>query len=399
MTNFNPVITSPGFPSRISLIQRMGITVFAFYIFISMQPFIAWGQEWLFLVSAGIFFLLFILGYRTTSWSIAELTSLAFVLMFFLYLAFPLREFDGWGIRQFAYAAVLTVALFWFPKNFHYCLNALRTLFFWIVILSIISIFLYLLNVPFPDYVLNQESRAKSTDLYKWYYGMIYLNTQVYDLGIGRLVRNVGVFGEPGHFGIYLCLLLLMEDKPLEGKVNKVLVLGVISTFSAASYAILLLILVLKERFFKQALFFFILFLALYLFNVEWVFSVVLDKFNTGEDLLASREVLDLSLFFHTFSDLMFGYGRDVLNFYGYTSSNLAAFVLRYGVFGFLIFFSFLIFATAIIYMKGKKIAAVTLFIVVLAIISHRSWMIDTLYLWSFIIIAMSTAFLPRNRE
>ncbi|WP_219605531.1 hypothetical protein, partial [Vibrio parahaemolyticus] len=63
--------------------------------------------------------------------------------------------------------------------------------------------FVYFVGVPFPDIVIDNGDRDNGNFYYQLYYGVVYLNSQVINVGSLVFFRNHGFFEEPGHLGVF----------------------------------------------------------------------------------------------------------------------------------------------------------------------------------------------------
>src|SRR5690606_16837118 len=131
-----------------------------------------------------------------------------------------------------------------------------------------------------------------------------------------------GWFGEPGHYGIYLAMILSMEKYPLQNKLNKILVLGILSTLSMAAYAFLIFIVVVRYFTFSKILvlifMFFLGSIVVYL-NYDFINQLFFSKLN--DNVLESRGEFSSDFFIKSFYTDFFGLGKETLSINNVVSS------------------------------------------------------------------------------
>lgn len=109
-----------------------------------------------------------------------------------------------------------------------------------IVIVCIASLFVWLLHLlgfHLPYYEMKPEWRNPKDNYH--IYGLCIGLFRGSDFIGGGLERICGVFAEPGHFGIYLGLILAIEKFEFDSKENVLMLITGILTFSTAFYGIL----------------------------------------------------------------------------------------------------------------------------------------------------------------
>lgn len=369
-------------------IKSLQINLFAIFVFLSLQPFIVWGRSWLFSIVSISYWILCLFIKPRNFINRTTFLTLIFLSFLFLYITTPFRELDSFTIRHTLYLLMIWTGVIWLSQDIIVIWKKFKLILVFVSILSIISTLLFYLNFPFPDIQINSDFRLKNTDIYRVYYGMIYLNTQVYDMYGTKVLRNVGWFGEPGHYGIYLCIVLALEKKPFEGKSNLILVTAIISTLSAAAYLILLGIYLLRAKTkstVKSIAFIIALFPILYFSGIYKILDIITSKFTESEDIIESRSNLNLSIINFNSENFLLGYGSDALLYFDVYSSDIRAFLVKYGLIS--IIFIILSILPSIIYLlkrRNYRDFAIVIFIIC-AIASHRIWMIDTIIIWIFL--------------
>lgn len=359
-------------------------------VFFSMSPFFIWNNFWLFAIGSG--WLLFAsLIYFDRVVCRENLILFCFVTMFLLFLTITFREYDSFSFKNPFAIFVLSYILLVSQKSYLWYYNYLRKIFFFISVLSIISWTLFVFNFPFPTIEIKQTFRPQLSDKYYLYYGFCYLNSQVQTFGIFTVIRNIGWFGEPGHFGLYLCMCLMNQRNIFSGKVNKVFVFTIITTLSLSSIFFLIVLALFNSKFHKFIFIILFTFLLLSFLPSEVLDNYLFNKLPT-ERVLSNRSFLPISLFNTDPYYLIFGYGRDFLNSFNYFSSDVVGYIFKYGVLSIILAIIPILYVVNRLLISGNRIQANALLIFFVFIVSHRSWMIDTLYFWFFVCSFLYTA-------
>ena len=115
----------------------------------------------------------------------------------------------------------------------------LRKVFLYICVSSLIVFVIHLVGISIPHFSISPDFRYNSIDNYHIYgpcISMYYGSS--FRAGIERIT---GVFAEPGHFGIYLGLIMAINKFQFRTKTDYVYLVTGILTFSTAFYGILTL--------------------------------------------------------------------------------------------------------------------------------------------------------------
>lgn len=174
------------------------------------------------------------------------IVSIGYVLFFTTPLIHDFR------IGQFAYFMIFMQIIFFNDIIFYNSYKILRKLFVIISVFAIIFWILNAINFPLIYYKCTPAFRTESIlDNYRIYGPVLSLYRGDVPIG-GGLERICGVFAEPGHFGIYLGLILAIEKFNFYVKSNLLFLITGFLTFSTAFYGILFLGLIYKIVTFKR---------------------------------------------------------------------------------------------------------------------------------------------------
>lgn len=352
-------------------------------ILFSMSPFFVWEKPWLFIFVGCCIGLLLVVFFKKNV-DKENLKLFLLITSFLVYLSIPFREYDSLSFKSPFSLLVLLFILLISKKDYSWFFNKLRTIFYYITLSSIISWCLFLLDFPFPVIEIPQSYRPQETDKYFLYYGFCYLNSQVQNIGGITVMRNVGWFGEPGHFGIYLCMFLIGQKYIFKGKINRTFIVGILTTMSLASILLLIIITLIKSRAHHFIFFSVILLIIFLLIPQDVLYSLILIKFKS-ENVLLDRSLLPLNLLDLDLISLFFGYGSDFLSSNGYYSSDMRGFIFKYGLISILLSLIPVLYISWYLYFQVCRNYAYLLAVFFMFIFLHRSWMIDTLYMWFFI--------------
>lgn len=166
-----------------------------------------------------------------------ELRILFFVILYAIYFCLPfIHSFQGgWLLNSLIFMEILL-----FDKEiYNETYLILKKIFVWICIFSLIVWCLHLVDIEIPHYTYIPDFRYYADDNYRIYglsVALCHGNSWLYGASLERIC---GVFAEPGHFGIYLGILLACNRFRFEKKGDYVLLATGILTFSTAFYGIL----------------------------------------------------------------------------------------------------------------------------------------------------------------
>ncbi|WP_338617697.1 hypothetical protein [Pigmentiphaga sp. CHJ604] len=353
-------------------------------IFVSMQPFFVWNSPEIAFSLIALLFSLSILLRGSLRRPQKQIFSLLIIAtFFFLYVAAPFRLADSLSIRPIAYSYALIVGVYYFGGNITTSWKILKNIFVVISAISLVSMIFLTLGAPFPSITISQNFRPQESDQYILYYGMSYLSSQISNFGGLTIVRNSGWFGEPGHFGIYIVLLLATEERLLASKSNKLLFLTLLSTLSLGSYISFLVLFLIRERRFGSLVFLSLVCLVFYILARDLIDNFLLSKLLSDQPLLQARADFSLDLQAYTPAQLIFGSGRDYLTSLNEYSSNWDAFAAKYGLLAIAIFLFSVFYILKTSFKFHNALIGLGVATIAIIIMLHRSWMIDTLYLWS----------------
>jgi len=320
-------------------------------------------------------------------WGVRYLAFYISVVLFFLCMYFPFRKLDTFNF----YSVVVALALFCMALKASYikasCLYV-EKYFFVITLLGLFSYILFVFKIPFPE-VFKVHGESNNLTYTSYFFSFKVSGQQLDLLGVG-LYRNSSIFPEPGHYGLYLALFLLLFWAELGVYKRIIYLLALVTTFSAASYMAFPFILILaffKVRTLrardclKGAAVFAVAVIAIYLLR-DVISARVISKFGGGSisNVLSERAVTDLSLGYILSNSPVLGLGRDALEVLGITSSDYKVYILRFGFIG-VVSFVFMLCMFQMLLVKDK-IAAAVISLFVVAIFLHRSWMIDKVYIY-----------------
>jgi hypothetical protein len=225
-------------------LQRYAALNIALFAFISLNPYIRWiiPNEFFygfFLVST------FILSLQLNSkirggiiTNISKLLVALFLLIFIVYFTTSLVHSFRWG--HFLWFIPFLMIVFYNDAIIERGYVYLRTIMVWIAIFALIVWVLKLVNFPLPYYSYIPEFRYNPADYYRIYGPAISLYRGSFAVGeFYGFERITGVFAEPGHFGIYIGLIIAIERFKFSIRRNQILFIAGIMTFSSAFYAII----------------------------------------------------------------------------------------------------------------------------------------------------------------
>lgn len=155
---------------------------------------------------------------------------------FLLFFTTPIVH--DFRIGHFAYFLIFIQIIFFNDIIFYNSYKFLKKLF---IIISVFAIVFWVLNamgVPLIYYKCTPAFRTESVlDNYRIYGPVLSLYRGNMPIG-GGIERICGVFAEPGHFGIYIGLMLAIEKFNFYEKRNLLLLITGFLTFSTAFYGI-----------------------------------------------------------------------------------------------------------------------------------------------------------------
>lgn len=391
---------------RINGIKTSGFWV-SFYLFMSIVPF----PMWIFPKSLIYFISLVSLVGLFVFWGVKRklvithftLSVAVGLLVFLFYTTLPLfgRSFDWPTLLRFA---PFLPMIFFMPKILFYAFLYFRKLNIVVAGFAIIIFFLLLVGIDLPYYKIDGFSlpMERGNDYYRLYGIVVSSTNTVYEIFGLTIARACGPYQEPGHFGIYLGIVLSIE-KLLFEKVSKLPVIAGFLTFSPAFLAILLLIIaydVILKRRFK-----FLLGLTgglIFLFSVILVDSTMREvvyylaigrNFTSIEqaalDERAGNKALSGYKNFVDTNKVYTGMGVDWVNENYGVLSDFRGYIFRLGIIGFAL--SIILLLIIIFYKFNSHIVFLLLPIAIL-IHAHRFWMFTAPYIYILFFIGVQSS-------
>lgn len=349
------------------------------FVFVSMGPFFFWNNNYIFaLIGMGMVSSMPFVINKKQKKTVIHL--FFFYSLFCLFAYFPFREYDS--LRLGIITLIIPVFFTLLDRRvFTVSYNILYRLFFLIAIISVCCWILYTIRVPFPHWVVEQNFRANANTDYLFYFGVVILNSQFISIpGGGEIFRNSAWFAEPSHYGIYASIILSLHKNPFYGFKNKIYIISLLLTFSVSVYFCLFIIYILRTKGFKTHLYVLVSFLIMsVIFISSSIGEAVLDRYliakiSSNQAIESRSEFNGPDLMSLEVKDLFFGKGFDYLNYNGWILSDYRGIIYKYGLLA-LIAFNVLVFYY--IYSEGRfNNKALTVSLLVLFIVLHRSWIL-----------------------
>ena len=218
----------------------------ALYAFVAMNPFFRWvlPNELFYALFLGttivitsllIIYCPRLIGYNNSYKKIV----LTYLVLFILYMASPIIHDARWGHLLWYIPLILIVSYddTLIVNSYH----ILRKIIVWISIFSLIILFIKEIGISLPYIKLDVDFRYSPLDNYRCYGPIVSLYRGGSPFEVFGIERICGAFAEPGHFGIYLGLILVIEKFDFSKFYNKILLIAGLFTFSTAFYGILFL--------------------------------------------------------------------------------------------------------------------------------------------------------------
>ena len=318
---------------------------------------------------------------------------------FLLFFTTPIVH--DFRIGHFAYFLIFIQIIFYNSYKF------LKKLF---IIISVFAIVFWVLNamgVPLIYYKCTPAFRTESVlDNYRIYGPVLSLYRGNMPIG-GGIERICGVFAEPGHFGIYIGLMLAIEKFNFYEKRNLLLLITGFLTFSTAFYGIFCLGVLYKLLKYKRittdiirivAVLFFTAITLLFFSDrfVETIYGRVVE--NKREEVSGVVDLLDnrvpdshitkFESFIHSHDALVgLGYDNDEM-----VGTNWRGVVYRFGIIGTVIML-LLIFSIA---RKGSMKYGFLLAAIALLIVAHRAYLMFSPAIYMMLLTAV---YVNRTKE
>lgn len=321
-------------------------------------------------------------------------------LFFLIYFTTPMVHTMRWGHFLF-----FITFMFVIPLNNLIIYRGYKYLKKTIVILSVIALVYWVLNylkVPLPYISYISESRNVNLgDYYRIYGPAISLYRGAQPIG-GGLERICCVFGEPGHYGIYIAFILAIDKFRFKKKENILIALIGCLTFSTAYFGLLflgILYRIISDRGLKQDVrkiiyFFGIIFISLLIFNSKLFFQTMTQrviedkKVENVTDLVENRALENTKTTFESFaktSQIVVGNGYEDISI---QTTNWRGLIYQFGIIG----GCCVVFLVFSIVSKGNLLYALLLLSMTIVVLSHRAFFMysTTIYMLLFTAICVN---------
>src|SRR5690554_6854962 len=271
---------------------------------------------------------------------------------------------------------------------------------------SLIVFFLTLIGVSLPYHKIPGfgivMTNSHEGSFYKLYGLVVSSTNTVYEVGGLTIARICGPFMEPGHFSIYIGLLLIFE-KIVLNKLSKIFIITGALTFSptfliflALSWLYEMLYYKKYSNIFKYVLFLLIPVSLIFIFlddiKDELVYLFIGRNFERSglslTELLDDRAGKSALTFYNYFKEtpaVWYGKGVEYLEDIG-VLSDYRGMIFKYGIVGFGLSILMLL---CIPFFSDKKLERVIVTLIILTIYLHRSWMFENSFIYLFLIIGL----------
>ncbi|SDW75023.1 hypothetical protein [Aequorivita viscosa] len=393
-----------------SRIEKLASNVGVIALFVSLNPFLMW-IIWPGYINIPVFIAVLGVTVILMIMKSLELTGLKLVFSFFaffllLQLGTPLFSGRGYELGKIiTFLSLICILSF----NANILLNIFlkfRKLIIFFCWISLAVFFLTLIGVNLPYHKIPGftivMTNSHDGSFYKLYGLVVSSTNTVYEMGGLTIARICGPFLEPGHFSIYIGILLIFE-KIVLNKVSKVLIITGALTFSPTFLIFLVFAWLYEMLYLKKYTYIFKYFLFL-LIPVSIMFFLLDDIKDEIVYLFIGRnfEASGLSLFevlddragktalhfYNNFKEtpsVWYGKGLEYMANLG-VLSDWRGMVFKYGIIGF--GFSLLM-TICIPFFSDKKLERLIISLIILIIYLHRSWMFENSFLYLFLIIGL----------
>ncbi|WOE41672.1 hypothetical protein [Acinetobacter chinensis] len=348
------------------------------------KPFFTWFNAYITIIPIFIL-LLYVLLNNYLVYRRLDL-NFAILLIVVISVFFPFREFDKFSLYNIILIFLIILVSLIDKSVISKALDSFTDIMFFISIFTIFSYIFLMLNVPFPHFYINNEARMDRSFIYLL---AVFLDSQSFSVGGINIYRANGWFQEPGHFGIYLAMALILVKETFTSLKGKVITLALILTFSSSAYILYFLILILKNFNLNKIIFpisfIFLGFLA-YL-NIPFITSLMDNlffyKFQT-DSILEDRSRGSDYLGEINLSNYFWGRGFEYLSLNEILVSDYRRFIVSSGYISliFLFIFFIVLFLDAV---KKKNTILLCAVISIFIIFMHRSWMLYQGFIWLYL--------------
>ncbi|MEA2042897.1 MAG: hypothetical protein U9N85_10135 [Bacteroidota bacterium] len=380
----------------------------AIFLFLSTLPFFLWSIPAVSIIFFVLFLILAINVMRTGQYVIRQKNFYAFLVLFLysVYMALPIfgHTFLPGKILLFSPLFVLL-----FLKND----MLLRIFKIWKILLiffsayAILVLILFILKIEMPYWILSDTSyipeEAGRGHFYKAYGLVVSSSHTVKNIAGFPTHRLCGPFAEPGHFAIYIGLTLLI-DKFLGKKLNTILLIAGLLTLSPAF--VLIFVLIEGYNFFIMRKIntkaYFIILVAIVSITLvkgrqlkERIIFLTVERHSTIDKRAPLKLRAKYTELIKEEKVLWFGVGTKKFDTFGGSLSDPRGLIAKFGLIG--LFFSIVLIVMFSAMMKKKY--AVFVFITIAMVYAHRVWMFESVYLFTFMLLAAVVAEIKENEE
>jgi hypothetical protein len=402
-------------------IKKIASIIGAFFLFLTLNPFIIWISYPPF-INISLLFLVVITTLTLNSCGLIEITkvklSIAFlILLFMIQISTPLFGGASFDLGKLMHFSGLLLIIFFSPQLHLEIFMMFRKLMIFFAVSSVIVFLTTFVRIELPYYKIPGFSlvmtRSFPGSFYKLYGVVVTASHSENIIGGFKIARSCGPFLEGGHYAIYLGIIMFLE-KILFNKVTKVFIVASIFTFSPTVLFFLGLIFIYDVLFIQKgkkllpysiAGLLFIGFIIsvsgelgnqiYYILIESKLESAESNSLNAILNDRAGKDALDAYESFKNTSDVYFGKGLHELEDLG-VLSDYRGLIYVYGYIGFFL----CLFASLYLSINVIKNNHLRIFFIlsVILIISHRSWMMNSIFIYAiFIIASTSKKYLNNN--
>jgi hypothetical protein len=391
--------------SGFSNLEKIAALVSTAYLFLSIYPLPMWlipNPP----VYGIIFFCLFIISSLfffnnkivVTPYSLIVLFSL---LLLVLYFVLPISEpIINFGVLIRFSSLILIILL---NDKIHFLtFKYFKDLIVFFSFFSIIIFLITLLGIELPYFRIEGFSlpMVGKDAYYKVYLFVVSSTNTIFNVMGITIARVCGPFLEPGHFAIYIGIVQVIE-KILFGKINKILTIAGVLTFSPAYYIILVMIFLfdifIKKRIKLLFTLSFSLLISMLTLSQNEIVKQAIYYITIGRNI---SHIKDASLDTRTSNIALNEYSRFSKTAKVYTGmglewanknlkvlSDFRGFIYRHGIIGMILS----VLAILIILSRSNFNLFILLFSIAILIHAHRSWMFAGPYIYILLFIGVAS--------
>lgn len=392
-------------------ILNAAVIIGVIYLFMALNPFIFWilwpGYINFPLFLGVIAITLVLIKIEWTRFTSKKLFFAIPIFLFMVHIGTSLIGGAGFNAGKLMSFTSLICILF-FSSSLHLRIfegfRKLMLFFSWFSIL-VFSIILIGIDLPYykiPAFTLVMENSYGGESFYKLYGFVVSSTNTVYNIGGLSVARICGPFQEPGHFAIYLGIVLLFE-KMIYNKLSKGFVIAGILTFSPNFFIIFFIILLYDVIYSENKKPYMLYTISALLFTSflllvspevkdELFYLTIGRNFDqSGTDIAsilddrAGKQTLAFYEKFINSNYFLYGRGVEFMEQFG-VLSDWRGMILKYGLIGLL--FS-LIACIRILTFATKPGIKLIVSLIILLIYLQRSWMFESPFMYLFLIIGL----------